>query len=127
MWAIWVLTVMMALSGYYMARNEAAAPTQILTKSMDLVHSMGGYQAAVEAYARLNPTYVGSVPDTSLSFPTWYVSPSPQLWTNNIANDGTITVYTVSLLPISIASDLASYAKYSRLVGIANTATGRLD
>ena len=119
---------MVALSGYFLVRDEVSAPPAVTTRSYDLVHSMGIYQAAVLSYAKAHPAITGQeIGDAALSLPSWYIIPSPRLWSNYIAADRTVVVYAVSTPPISMAGDLAAYTDYSGLVGTANTVSGKIE
>jgi hypothetical protein len=127
MWAIVILVVMSALSGYYVLVDETYQAPVADMKALDLAGDMGVYRAAVMAYLRANPGFSsGTVPDTALAatFPSWYVR-SP-LWTNYVAADGTIAVYASTLPAMKIVSQLFAESQRSILVGEADSGTNTL-
>ena len=118
MWAIWILAGMVAVSGYMMTSQEVRSPQINTLRSVDLAENMGIYRAAVLQYAKNNPTFIGTVPDASLTFPAYGYVKNP-LWTNNVSG-GTVVVYATAFPPVSITAEIVALSKNSIFAGEAN-------
>jgi PilM len=132
MWMIMILVVMMSVTGYYTLANDIRNPPPISIKGTDFAASMAIYRAAVityatQYYALYAVNYSGVVADGALPLPSWYRLPAPALWTNYLAPDGTILIYTLSALPVNIVAELTDMSKNSVLVGEYNATTNRID
>ena len=101
-----------------------ASPDPDLMRAQALAYNGGVYRAVAMSYAAAHPGTLGTVPDSSLGLPTWYVNMG---WTNQI-NGPAVTVYLSSLADLrtkDIAHALSQLTRQSWLAGIA--ANGNLN
>lgn len=131
MWVIGVLLLMSSMVGLKMVQFEVnakpigrQASTPVLAQNMVVYKSAVDVFVASQAAGYTAPAAGNVVPDTSLSFPTWYVRDSR--WTNKVIN-GTVTVYSVSLPDVGdISRDAAKLTKGSRSAGVVKSATNTI-
>ena len=123
MWALWILTALIAASGYVIVSNEVKSPVVSARASADLAWNLGVYRAAVIQYASAHPSFSGAVPDEALTFPSWYKK--HDLWANQVAGK-TIAVYATRPLTAELAAEVVALSKNSLLAGVADAKRGML-
>jgi hypothetical protein len=121
MWNIAILTVMIALTGFYSMEGEKNAPVTQNVIARNLAESMAAYRQGTIKYATDNTGVSGKVENSTLQnfFPTGYTNEFAKNWTNYIAPDGTIYIYPAAPLPVNITSELVKLSQNSILVGTA--------
>lgn len=126
MWMTMVLTALLSVAGFYTLADQVAHPSSIALKSSGLADSMSVYRAAVADYAASHASFSGAAAERELPFPAWYAPPSPRLWANHVAADGTVTIYALAVPAADIAAEIAGLSQNSIFAGEADTRTGTL-
>ena len=131
MWPTAILVVLGSIIGLQQLYTEVVQPRDYKAMSANAVSmNMLVYRSAVESYvatkaAGYTETATDNVvPDSSLSFPDWYVR-NP-VWTNKVI-DGKVTVYATSRpAQVDISNALAKATNGSRYVGVVDTSTNTI-
>ena len=123
MWALWVLVAMVSVTGFVALGNEVRHPPPSAVSASDLAWNMAVYRNAVLQYALAHPGFSGSAPDAALPFPAWYRR-NP-LWANRVEG-GSVAVYATKQMPADLPAEMATLAKGSFFVGVADAKTGKL-
>lgn len=91
---ILILTVFFLQLQTTNTRNQHEA--YLSAQASTIATNMLVYKSAATAYATANPTYTGSIADTSLSLPTWFAKTQG---INNYIEGGTAYIYYTSATP----------------------------
>jgi hypothetical protein len=125
MWSVILVTVMAALTGFYMLpaeRNHLAAEN---LQARDMAESMGIYRQAVVAYFSAH-----DVSDTSVAFgalkasgalPHWsalQAGGAASAWSNYRDSTGVIYIYPAAPAPPGIVSEVLKLSRNSMAVGV---------
>jgi hypothetical protein len=94
--SLFFLAVVALLSASYLPQQEAQAEISVADAGAT---SLLAYREAVINYLNANPTFAGTVPDSSLTFPWGYVR--DLRWTNTVLSGGTLYVYESTPSPNS--------------------------
>ena len=128
MWPLAVLIILAPVAGLKMLQAEVFTPTvEISASKPALAKNIVTYKNVVDQFVAAQASgYSGagpgnSVPDSSLTFPSWYVR-NP-LWSNKVIS-GTVTVYATSLPTAGdFSREVADITNGRRSVGIVGSAT----
>jgi hypothetical protein len=108
----------------------ASEPTQKNEVQAKLVAEVAAtnflaYRNAVQRYLQANPSATGTIDNTALTpfFSLGYVTDSR--WSNILAG-GVFHVYSVSVVPPGLLTQLHSRAQDNLLIGVKDAATGQL-
>lgn len=124
---LWIVSVFISLIALYTAFDvprQTEFNTQI-TADVSATNFIA-YRQAVQRYVQANPGASGTISDASLA-PFWltgYVRDAN--WTNSISG-GAMYVYSTAAVPTTTLNLISNKSGDSALVGIKNTATGRLQ
>lgn len=86
--AIFFVSIIALLSAMYVPAQEARSELVVANARAT---SLLAYREAVVDYLNANPTFTGTVPDASLTYPWGYVRDTA--WTNVVLSGGTLYVY----------------------------------
>jgi hypothetical protein len=127
MWNFVILSVLMALTGFYATIDKAGLAAMEQAKADNYANNMALYRQATITYFTQNPTRYESVDMAVLrasgAVPTWsalYTQPA-DVWGNYRGPDGVIYVYAKSLPPVNIVAEVLKLSHNSELVGVFRT------
>ena len=131
MWALYVLVALIAVQGFYQVKAEQAVPPVTATVAApEMGQNMIVYYNKVVEFVAAQPAgYTAPasgnvVPDSSLTFPGWYIR-NP-LWTNKVIA-GKVSVYATSKTAAGdLTPEVARLSGALTSVGLSNAANGRL-
>jgi hypothetical protein len=115
MWPLVVMFTLLAAIGAVVVSQTSAAPPIEQARGEESARSVALYRALVLQAVQDRPGFVGSLADSELRLPPWYLRDTA--WSNTVHADGTVIVYTVLAQPRTLLGDLADIADHSILVG----------
>lgn len=102
------------------ANTSLQVDTDNAAKRVALAQNMVIYKSAVDAYMQAHPTNSGTIPDSSLTFPSWYVKMAN--WTN-WSSSGKYAVYPSSSVGETITGELSDITEASMNAGTKQSGT----
>jgi hypothetical protein len=122
MWAMFILTALLALGGYAALASERQMQVSQQSSTRVMAENMGLYRQAVVNYFALYPLDFSTVSVTVLTqlqlLPGWLALSLDADWTNARAADGTIYIFSARSKPPPIVSDVLQLSHQSILVGV---------
>jgi hypothetical protein len=123
MYMIWIVAALGMLAGGYALLDSQSTPLPQGPSSMALAMNMSEYRQAVVAFALSNPSYTGSVPESSLA-PYLGASNANSMWQNYVQpNAGyagsLVVVYATSASAAAAIVGMEQLAQGSAMAGVA--------
>jgi hypothetical protein len=115
MWPLVVMFTLVAAIGAVVVSQTSAVPAIEQARGEESVRGVALYRALVLQAVQDRPGFVGSLADSELRLPPWYLR--DQAWSNWVSADGTVTVFAKLAQPRTLLADLADIADHSILVG----------
>ncbi|CAB3772168.1 type IV pilus biogenesis protein PilM [Paraburkholderia humisilvae] len=127
MYLIWIAVTFGMLAGAYALVSAETAPATPSPSTMHLALNMNQYRQAVVAFAIRNPSFSGSVTQSSLQAFLTSSTPDP-VWRNYVTPNGDykgslVVVYASSPDAASVVPNIEQIAQGSALAGVALNGT----
>ena len=123
MWGLGIVSIIFSAIIYLqigLTNTSLSNDVDNAAKRIALAQNMIIYKSAVNNYLSANPTYNGTIPDSSLVFPSWYSKMAN--WTNN-ASSGRYSIYLATPLGEVITGELADLSEGSMNAGVKQSGT----
>lgn len=118
MWALGIISIVFSAIIFLQignANTALQADTDNASKRIALAQNMVIYKSAVDAYMKSNPTSTGQIPDSSLTFPVWYMKMAN--WTS-WSSGGKYAVYAADPIGEVITNELSHITEGSLNAGV---------
>jgi hypothetical protein len=128
MWNFVILSVLVALTGFYATIDKEGLAAMEQAKADNYASSMALYRQATITYFTQNPTVYQSVDIAVLrasgAVPMWsalYTQQAAEVWNNYRGPDGVIYIYAKTAPPVNMVAEVLKASHNSELVGVFRT------